>query len=61
MFEISRYKDGYVVYSKHEGFRTKYVQSYRNGKYKFTLDYTYAKKYTEGTAICHMNALNERS
>ena len=26
-FEISKYKDGYVVFSKHEEFRTKYVQS----------------------------------
>lgn len=59
MFEIEKHHNGYVVKGAGRFGRNIYVKTYtRNHEYIFTTDYLYAKKYTEGTAICHMNALN---
>ena len=58
MFELEKRYNGFVV--KEPGSIVSiYVQNYnRNHEYIFTTDHLYAKVYTEGTAICHMNALN---
>lgn len=56
MYEIEQHQGYYVVKDKEKSL---YVSGYtQNHGYKLVTDYTYAKKYTEGTAICHMNALN---
>ena len=48
--------DGYEVYTIREK-RKCYVQSFRNGKYTFCVDHTYAKHFSEKTANRHIKAL----
>ena len=59
MFELEKRYNGFAV--KEPGSIVSiYVKNYtRNHEYIFTTDHAYAKVYTEGTAICHMNALNK--
>ena len=44
-----------------DGFMVKigknYISSYKNGKYTFTTDYTYARHYSKNTALVHINRL----
>ena len=59
---IEKYKTafGYIVRVKPP--RKKhwmYVESYRNGLYKFSSDYTYAAGYTMNVAIKHIERLKE--
>lgn len=61
MFEIDQLRGGYVVLQRISQHKYKYVKSCRNGKYRFTLDYLYAKRYTPATARKHCDILNERS
>lgn len=71
MFEIDNLNDGYVVKEPYHAIReageptryypTHYVMSYRKGVYKYTTDYTYAKRFTKATARKHADTLNERS
>lgn len=45
---IEKVYDGYIVKAGN-----KYISDYRNGKYTYTTDYTYAKHYTLKTAKKH--------
>lgn len=36
-----------------------YIAGYHNGKYKYTLDYTYSRKYALKTAQKHADALRK--
>jgi len=58
MFELEKHFDGYVIYRPTSMFTAVYVRSYRNGVYKYTTDYAYAKTFTESTARKHLKALN---
>ena len=61
MFELDQLYGGYVVRQKISENKYRYVTSCRNGIYRFSLDYLYAKRYTPATARKHCDILNERS
>lgn len=50
---------GVVVRIDRKGQRPLWVKSYRNGKYNFYLDYTFAAAYSEKTAARHAARLAE--
>ena len=56
MYEIEKLYNGYIIYIVIEG-KKHYLQGYRKGLYKFTLDYAYAKRYSKETAQKHINIL----
>lgn len=45
---------GYEVVREDDGGRKEYLMSVRNGRYRWSIDYTYAAKYLRQTALRHM-------
>lgn len=60
MIDIYETWQGWIVRQKING-TWQYIASVHNGKYTFTSDHLYARKYTERTAWKHARILNRRT